>query len=343
VAVVVVVVVVVAVLEGIRMGVLSKPSGVDKLYGLLLALGGLAGYASPARSTVSLVMGVGSGLIVTVAGHGVKSLWSLLLAVVMGRRFVGGGSFMPSGFVAVVAACMCAVNAKTATMRPPIVKKPNASAALDDGMDLSDPRGAAGGSGSDDFEKSPTPALVGLVGNKDVLSAEEFKFAESMVACGQAHLFSDWPAPGAKDSEKRAMLQGMMESDRLYGGGIEQYVKNAKELLAASKAGTNPLEGYSPSLPVRRPTASRPTAAQLRLALLSLRFDLLPLKPSWWCADWHDAHRSHARVGGRRGQGSRGRRHVRLHDGRGRARRAARVQRHQGCPANRDCVGQVLP
>ena len=73
---------------------LSKPSGMDQLYGLVLALGGLAGYAS-ARSTVSLVMGVGSGLIVTVANHG---LWSLVLAVAMGRRFVNGGSFMPSGF-----------------------------------------------------------------------------------------------------------------------------------------------------------------------------------------------------------------------------------------------------
>lgn len=250
----------------VRMGVLSKPSGVDKLYGLVLALGGLAGYAS-ARSAVSLVMGVGSGLIVTVANHGVKSLWSLVLAVVMGRRFVVGGSFMPSGFVAVIAACMCAVNAKTATMRPPIAKKPKASSALDDGMELSDPRGAAGGSGSDDFDKPPTAALVGLFGNKSVLSDEEFKFAESMVACGQAHLFSDWPAPGTKDREKRAMLQGMLESDRLYGGGLEQYVKNAKDLLAASKAGTNPLEGYSPSLPVRQsPPPTHPAdGPQLRL------------------------------------------------------------------------------
>ncbi len=306
------------------MGVLSKPSGVDKLYGLVLALGGLAGYAS-ARSAVSLVMGVGSGLIVTVANHGVKSLWSLVLAVVMGRRFVVGGSFMPSGFVAVIAACMCAVNAKTATMRPPIAKKPKASSALDDGMELSDPRGAAGGSGSDDFDKPPTAALVGLFGNKSVLSDEEFKFAESMVACGQAHLFSDWPAPGTKDREKRAMLQGMLESDRLYGGGLEQYVKNAKDLLAASKAGTNPLEGYSPSLPVKQsPPPTRLTVhssacpQHVAFTLFRLSFSH-PILPRCY-VDWHDTHRSHAGVVRRRSQGPRGRRHVRLHDGRGWAR-----------------------
>ena len=130
---------------------------------------------------------------------------------------------------------------------------------------------SAGGSGSDDFDKSPTPALVGLVGNKDVLSAEEFKFAESMVACGQAHLFSEWPAPGIKDSEKRAMVQGMIESDRLYGGGIEQYVKNAKELLAASKAGTNPLEGYSPSIPVGVTKHARARSARARASLFFSR------------------------------------------------------------------------
>lgn len=105
--------------------------------------------------------------------------------------------------------------------------------------------------------QSPSNATVvvagkgkaGLAGNASVLSAEAAAFAESMVAAGQAHLFADWPAPGDKDAEKAALVAQLMESDKLYGGGIAQYVENAKALLAASKAGTNPLEGYSPVIP----------------------------------------------------------------------------------------------
>jgi hypothetical protein len=231
------------------MGVLlSKPTTVDALYGAVLALGGVAGFAS-VRSVISLVAGVGSGVIVSFAGRGIKSVWSLVLAAVMGRRFVGGGKYMPSGFVAVIAACMFAVNAKMATSGGGATKRKQA---LDNGVALSSPRGAAGGSGSDDFSgASPTTSpAVGLAGNVEVLSAEQLEFAQSMEACGQAHLFTDWPPPGVNDKEKKALVQQLLESDKLYGGGIKQYVENARALLAASKAGTNPLEGYSPSIPV---------------------------------------------------------------------------------------------
>ena len=88
-----------------------------------------------------------------------------------------------------------------------------------------------------------------LAANASILSAEELSFAESMVAAGQSHLFAGWPAPGENDSDKKGLIAQLMESDSLYGGGIPQYVANAKELLAASKAGTNPLEGYRPYLP----------------------------------------------------------------------------------------------
>jgi hypothetical protein len=87
-----------------------------------------------------------------------------------------------------------------------------------------------------------------LSANAAVLSAEELTYAESLVAAGQAHLFAGWPAPGEMDAEKKGLIQQLMESDSLYGGGIPQYVENARVLLAASKSGTNPLEGYSPSL-----------------------------------------------------------------------------------------------
>ena len=35
-----------------------------------------------------------------------------------------------------------------------------------------------------------------------------------------------------------------------YPGGIEAYVQNARRLLAASAAGANPLEGWTPSVPL---------------------------------------------------------------------------------------------
>eukprot|EP01043_Picozoa_sp_COSAG02_P022451 COSAG02_NODE_1167_length_14137_cov_25.567175_15_plen_217_part_00 len=92
-------------------------------------------------------------------------------------------------------------------------------------------------------------ACAPLAANASILSAEELSFAESMVAAGQSHLFASWPAPGENDSDKKGLITQLMESDSLYGGGITQYVANAKELLAASKAGTNPLEGYRPCLP----------------------------------------------------------------------------------------------
>ena len=153
--------------------------------------------------------------------------------------------FMPSGLVAIIAAIMFVVNAKMAGYgedgRP-------RKQVLDDGVSLSSPSMAAGGSGSDDFAGAGA-AVVGLAGNEEVLTASQLAFAKSMEACGQAHLFENWPAPGNKDSEKKAVIQQLQESDKLYGGGIAQYVENAKALLGAAKAGTNPLEGYSPVIP----------------------------------------------------------------------------------------------
>eukprot|EP01044_Picomonas_judraskeda_P043463 COSAG03_NODE_22871_length_286_cov_0.556150_1_plen_47_part_10 len=47
---------------------------------------------------------------------------------------------------------------------------------------------------------------MGLAGNAEVLSAEQLEFAQSMEACGQAHLFTDWPPPGVNDKEKKALV-----------------------------------------------------------------------------------------------------------------------------------------
>ena len=99
-------------------GVLSTPSAVDGVYGLLLAAGGIVGYAR-AGSVPSLVAGVASGAVVSLAAsRWVKSLYSAVLAVVMGRRWLGGGKFMPAGLVAVLGAAMCLYNAARKSTKP---------------------------------------------------------------------------------------------------------------------------------------------------------------------------------------------------------------------------------
>lgn len=90
----------------------------------------------------------------------------------------------------------------------------------------------------------------GLEGNASVLSPEEAIFAASMAKAGQGHLFENWPAPGEKDAEKKALIQQIMQADAKYGGGIVQYIKNARKLLADSKAGVDAFAGFSPNIPM---------------------------------------------------------------------------------------------
>ncbi|KAG5020418.1 hypothetical protein JHK87_016273 [Glycine soja] len=66
---------------------------------------------------------------------------------------------------------------------------------------------------------------------------------------GQEHLFRDWPAPGVDDNHKKAFFDQLTQLDSSYPGGLESYIKNAKRLLADSKAGINPFDGFTPSVP----------------------------------------------------------------------------------------------
>ena len=79
------------------MPIVTAPSTLDALYGLMLSAGGLAGFLR-AKSLPSLIAGVGSGLVVSfAASKWVKSLASLLLGGIMGVRWRLGGKFMPAG------------------------------------------------------------------------------------------------------------------------------------------------------------------------------------------------------------------------------------------------------
>ena len=75
----------------------------------------------------------------------------------------------------------------------------------------------------------------------------------------QAHLFVDvWPTwktdlsqPGTQLTADQLQLLGQIETlDGKYVGGLRAYRANAVELLRASAAGENPLEGFRPSVPL---------------------------------------------------------------------------------------------
>lgn len=70
-----------------------------------------------------------------------------------------------------------------------------------------------------------------------------------LIEMGQSHLFDHWPEPGVDDDEKRAFFDQVARLNASYPGGLAQYIKNARELLADSKAGKNPFEGFTPSVP----------------------------------------------------------------------------------------------
>ena len=83
---------------------------VDKAYGAMLACGGVAGFVSK-KSIVSLIAGVGSGVLMALPGvpGRVKHAWNFVLLAVMAFRGVRSGKVMPAGLVAVLAAGMIAL------------------------------------------------------------------------------------------------------------------------------------------------------------------------------------------------------------------------------------------
>eukprot|EP01047_Picozoa_sp_COSAG01_P048002 COSAG01_NODE_4635_length_4859_cov_19.113235_3_plen_384_part_00 len=89
----------------------------------------------------------------------------------------------------------------------------------------------------------------GLTANQSVLTPEQFTFAKSLETLGQAHLFEGWPAPGTADADKVGLIEQLQAADEKYGGGIVQYIHNARKLLADSAAGVDPFKGYSPTIP----------------------------------------------------------------------------------------------
>ncbi|KAI9201403.1 hypothetical protein LWI28_022961 [Acer negundo] len=85
--------------------------------------------------------------------------------------------------------------------------------------------------------------------NLHLLSSEQLELAKMLIEMGQSHLFEHWPEPGIDDEEKRALFDQLARLNSSYPGGLKSYIETARELLADSKAGKNPFDGFTPSVP----------------------------------------------------------------------------------------------
>ncbi|XP_073144290.1 UDP-sugar pyrophosphorylase-like [Henckelia pumila] len=100
--------------------------------------------------------------------------------------------------------------------------------------------------GDDDWT---TAAPSGLRENLSLLSPQQVELAKILLENGQSHLFEHWSNPGVDDDQKRAFFDQVTRLNSSYLGGLTSYIKTARELLADSKAGKNPYDGFTPSVP----------------------------------------------------------------------------------------------
>lgn len=107
-------------------------------------------------------------------------------------------------------------------------------------------------------EEPPLPANLGASLSLFTERQQELVRALCSSEVGQRHLFERWPAPSqykspsseSIDNVKRRLVSQLESLDDSYpDGGLVGYVTNAKRLLADSRAGVNPLDGWTPSVP----------------------------------------------------------------------------------------------
>ncbi|KAJ6938079.1 UDP-sugar pyrophosphorylase [Populus alba x Populus x berolinensis] len=94
-------------------------------------------------------------------------------------------------------------------------------------------------------------SLPNLHKNLHLLSPQQVELAKMLVEEGQSHLFEHWPEPGVDDDEKKAFFDQVTRLNSSYPGGLASYIKTARELLADSRAGKNPFDGFTPSAGVK--------------------------------------------------------------------------------------------
>ncbi|KAJ6823482.1 UDP-sugar pyrophosphorylase isoform X2 [Iris pallida] len=85
--------------------------------------------------------------------------------------------------------------------------------------------------------------------NLQILSPDQIELARMLLLEGQTHLFAHWPEAGVDDQNKKSFFEQVSRLNASYPGGLVSYIKNARNLLADSKAGKNPYDGFTPSVP----------------------------------------------------------------------------------------------
>jgi len=106
-----------------------------------------------------------------------------------------------------------------------------------------------------------------LLINLPILSAAEVSIANLLVSLDQGHVFKDWDPPSTLSSSsspanvdgdgnintddlKHKFFDQISKLDQGYPGGLQAYFSNAKGLLLQAQQGSNPLQGWVPSVPV---------------------------------------------------------------------------------------------
>ncbi|KAF3787452.1 UDP-sugar pyrophosphorylase [Nymphaea thermarum] len=92
-------------------------------------------------------------------------------------------------------------------------------------------------------------APTNLRKNLCILSHNEIDLAKMLIKEKQGHLFEHWPEPGIDDAAKHGFFNQVTLLNNSYPGGLLSYIRNARSLLADSKAGKNPYDGFIPSVP----------------------------------------------------------------------------------------------
>ena len=94
-------------------------------------------------------------------------------------------------------------------------------------------------------ESSASSSILG--NNQDWIS-----LYNTLVDCGQSHLFAGWAPAGQDEDKKAAFFAQVTALQHNYPGGVAAYCKNARELLRSSAAGENPFDGMKPEFPAGR-------------------------------------------------------------------------------------------
>jgi UDP-sugar pyrophosphorylase len=102
------------------------------------------------------------------------------------------------------------------------------------------------------FKSSKSNWPPSLYRNKALFNPNQKAFLTELVNADQGHLFETWEDTGTNDDKKVAMVDHLYQLHSSYPvqGGLFSYLKRARELLADSKNGVNPFQGWIPEVPL---------------------------------------------------------------------------------------------